>query len=193
MGSRLIDLTGKKFCHLTVIGRASSNRQGSATWNCLCDCGKEVVFSNDHLTRKAKPVKSCGCQAIKSGAKHSQWKGYGEISGNWFHSHILRERKQNDRVRVPVDLTIEQIWDLFLKQDRKCALSGLPLTISGSHHYNDASVDRIDSSKGYTIDNVQWVHKHINFMKRTYSQDYFIEMCKKVAENNGGAGGCEIK
>ena len=102
----------------------------------------------------------------------------------------MRERKQKDRTRVPVEITAKEIWDLFLKQDRKCALSGLPLTISGRSHYNDASVDRIDSSKGYTIDNVQWVHKHINFMKRTYSQDYFIEMCKKVAENSGA---CEIK
>jgi hypothetical protein len=178
------DLTGERFHYLTVLGRASSNRQGSITWNCLCDCGGEKVISSDHLTRKVAPVKSCGCQAVKRGQRHSQWTGYEEISGNWFYNHILRERKQKDRTRVPVDLTPKDIWELFIKQDRKCALSGLPLKISNSHHYNDASVDRIDSSKGYTIDNVQWVHKHINFMKRTYSQEYFIEMCKKVAKNN---------
>jgi hypothetical protein len=191
MGSRLIDLTGKKFHHLTVISRAASDRQGKSTWLCKCDCGKEKVLSSDHLTRKVQPVKSCGCQSVKRGPRHSQWTGYEEISGNWFHSHILRERKQNKRTKVPVEVTAKDIWDLFIKQDRKCALSGVPLTISGSSKYNDASVDRIDSSKGYTLDNIQWVHKHINFMKRTYSQHYFIEMCKKVAENNSGA--CEIK
>ena len=190
MTSRLIDLTGKKFHKLLVLERSGSNRQGGSSWLCLCECGKEKVFSSDHLTRKSYPVKSCGCEAIKKGPKHSQWTGYEEISGNWFYNHILRERKQKHRTRVPVEITAKEIWDLFLKQDRKCALSGLPLTISGSSRYNDASVDRIDSSKGYTIDNVQWVHKHINFMKRTYSQDYFIEMCKKVAENSGA---CDLK
>lgn len=52
------------------------------------------------------------------------------------------------------------------------------------HHlgeYNTASLDRIDSSKPYIIDNIQWVHKDINFMKRTYSHDYFIKLCKLVA------------
>ena len=182
--SRLKDLTGKKFHYLKVIRRAGSNRQGSSTWLCECECGAEKVLSSDHLTRKRSPVKSCGCQAHKSGPRHSQWKGCGEISGNWFYNHVLRERKQSTRTRIPVELTIEQAWDLFLKQERKCALSGLTLTISSTHHYNDASIDRIDSSKGYVLENVQWVHKHINFMKRTYSQDYFIEMCKKVANNN---------
>jgi hypothetical protein len=58
------------------------------------------------------------------------------------------------------------------------------LIISNSGSTGTASLDRIDSSKGYEEGNIQWVHKHINFMKRTYSQEYFIDMCKKVADNN---------
>jgi len=52
-------------------------------------------------------------------------------------------------------------------------------TISGN-----ASLDRIDSSIGYVNDNVQWVHKDINMMKRIYTQEYFIYLCKLVSENN---------
>jgi hypothetical protein len=59
----------------------------------------------------------------------------------------------------------------------------MDITIS-SDKYSTASIDRIDSSKGYEEGNIQWVHKHVNFMKRTYSQDYFIDMCKKIAEHN---------
>ena len=188
--AKIRDLQGQKFHKLEVIERAGSNRQGSVTWLCRCECGKETVYSSDHLTRKNSPVKSCGCSAKASGARHSQWKGCGEISGNWFYNHVLRERKQGDRARVSVELTVDEAWELFLRQERKCALSGLPLTISPTGKYNDASIDRIDSSKGYIIENVQWVHKHINFMKRTYSQEYFIKMCKAVAETAGGA--CEV-
>ena len=182
MGRRLRDLTGQKFHYLTVKYRAGANRQGSSTWLCECECGTEKVYSSDHLTRKKSPVKSCGCKAIRSGKDHSQWGGCGEISASWFY-RVLRERKQGDRTRVPVEITVEDAWNLFLEQDRKCALSGEKLEISNTHKYNTASIDRIDSSKGYVLGNIQWVHKHINFMKYTHTQDYFIELCRKVADN----------
>jgi hypothetical protein len=47
-----------------------------------------------------------------------------------------------------------------------------------------ASLDRIDSDKGYAEDNVQWVHKKINSMKQTMRDELFIEMCKRVAAHN---------
>lgn len=182
---KLNDLTGLKFNSLTVLYRAGSNRSGGSTWLCECDCGNTKVISSDHLTRKKSPVKSCGClkKSLK-GPNHPQWNGYKEISGNWWYNHILRERKQSARTKVSVTITIEDAWNLFIKQNRKCALSGIDLIIDTTAKYNTASIDRIDSSKGYELDNIQWVHKDINFMKRTYSQKYFLEMCKKVAEND---------
>ena len=181
---KIIDLSGKKFNKLTVISKAASTRGGSITWNCICDCGNSCVYSSNHLTRKSQPVKSCGCSRFKRGNQHKQWNGYEGLSGGWWYNHVERERTQKYRVRVPVTITKEYAWELFIKQDRKCALSGIELVIAGDSKYNTASIDRIDSSKGYEEGNVQWVHKHVNFMKRTYSQEYFIELCKKIAENN---------
>jgi hypothetical protein len=182
--SKLNDLTGKTFNYLTVIKRASSNRQKCSTWYCKCECGNMVVYSSDHLTRKKSPVKSCGCKKVKKGINHAQWNGYEGISGDWWYSHVTRERKQNERTRVPVNITKEYAWDLFIKQNKKCALSGIDIKIDSTGIYNTASIDRIDSSKGYEVGNIQWVHKHINFMKRTYTQEYFIEMCSLVAKYN---------
>lgn len=85
---------------------------------------------------------------------------------------------------------------MFLQQGKKCALSGIPLTISSTRKYNTASIDRIDNGKGYETGNIQWVHKHVNFMKRDHSVDYFIKLCTMVADNQRGevcAGGCEVK
>ena len=178
------DLTNLVFHNLTVLYEAGSTRSGSIRWLCKCSCGSEKVVSSDHLTRKKNTVKSCGCQKIRSGHRHSQWKGCGEISGNWWYNHVLRERKQNERVRVPVTITIEYAWELFLKQERKCSLTGMDIVIAND---GTASIDRIDSSKGYEEGNIQWVHKDINFMKRTYSQQYFIDMCRRVADH------CEIR
>jgi hypothetical protein len=49
---------------------------------------------------------------------------------------------------------------------------------------SDASLDRIDSSKGYIDGNVQWVHKEVNEMKMQATQNEFIEYCNLVAEFN---------
>ena len=48
---------------------------------------------------------------------------------------------------------------------------------------NNASLDRIDSSKGYVEGNLQWVLSEVNMMKQQYSQDRFIEICKAVSIN----------
>ncbi len=180
----LKDLSNKKFHYLTVLKRIGSNRQGSALWLCRCDCGVELSISSDHLTRSTGSVKSCGCyRRTLRGRLRSDWKGLEDISGNWWYNHVERERNQKDRARVPVDLTKEQAWAKYIEQDKKCALSNQLITISNDSFINTASIDRIDSSKGYTLDNIQWVHKHLNFMKRTYSQEYFIQMCMLVADN----------
>ena len=174
-------LEGQKFQLLSVIRLASSTRKGERYWECLCDCGKTKVYSTDHLTRKKNPVRSCGCVKFYKGNKHKDWKGHEGITGSWWSSHVLREIKQKKRHKVEVSLTIEAAWDLFIKQGKKCALTGIELTFSHKGMNNTASLDRIDSSKGYELDNVQWVHKHINFMKRDFDQNYFIDLCKKVA------------
>ena len=54
----------------------------------------------------------------------------------------------------------------------------------GKKPFPEASLDRIDNDGNYTIDNIQWVHKDVNFMKRTYNQEYFIDMCSKIAANS---------
>ena len=78
------------------------------------------------------------------------------------------------------------MWELFLKQNRRCALTGEELTFHSKDHVCDgtASLDRKDSKKPYTIDNVQWVHKTVNFMKRNEDQTKFIEWCQKIVDHN---------
>jgi len=119
-----------------------------------------------------------------AGPSNRQWAGCGEISGI-FWSRILKEARRRD---IPVKITIEYIWYLFIKQRRKCALSGEDIEVAGvgvsaqdRRNRRTASLDRIDSSKGYFEDNVQWVHKDVNIMKMAFSQERYIEVCKKVA------------
>lgn len=181
MNMKMIDLTGKTFGFLTVIDkgpiqRTPNSRRSEITWTCLCKCGQTKNIRGGHL--RSGHTTSCGCTWYQHGEKHHSWKGYKEISSRFFKSIIYNAEARN----LSFDVTIEQLWDLFIKQDKKCALSGLPLTFSANHGKikGNASLDRIDSSRGYTIDNVQWVHTLINNMKWDMPQSQFLNMCESV-------------
>lgn len=179
-----IDLTGKTFGRLTVLKRVE-NKGISKCWECVCVCG---IIKNIRATSLISGgTKSCGC-LFKECAENKKillenlnfrWKGYEEIAGN-FWSHIKKHAVNRN---YSFEITIKDAWNVFIRQNKKCALSNIDLIMKGST-YRTASLDRIDNTKGYTIDNIQWVHKDINIMKNDHNQDYFIDLCKKVALNN---------
>lgn len=102
---------------------------------------------------------------------------YEEIRTSWIEKSKTGAQFRN----LNWELSAEYIWQLYLSQDKKCSLSGKSIGWAKEGQIHTASIDRIDSSEGYIIGNVQLVHKDINFMKQQYSQEYFIEMCKLVA------------
>lgn len=186
---KLIDLTNKVFGQLTVIRKASESRYGRVTWECKCSCGNKVSVTGQHLTRLKNSVKSCGCLKLIKGEAHRDWKGYKKFSGAFF-SRIRHGARTDLRPDLEFNVTIQYLHDLFEKQKGLCKYSGIKLTIPekwNDKHYT-ASLDRIDSGKGYVEGNVQWVHKDVNKMKNSYKEDYFLEMCCKIAE-----GVCPIK
>ena len=130
-------------------------------------------------------IKSCGC-SIKTnkGKNHRLWRGCGDISGNRWNSIVRGANGSKGRKKIMFDITIEEVWELYLNQNRKCKLSGLPISFSNDKIRGTASLDRIDSSKGYEKGNIQWVHKDINKMKNSLDETYFINLCHKVSELN---------
>src|SRR5206468_3884446 len=89
-------------------------------------------------------------------------------------------RKRN----LSFSITLDNIWKLFIKQNGKCAMSGIKLILGKtlSSEYT-ASLDRIDSTKGYHIENVQWVHKRLNFMKSDTPEKDFFEWVYRINQN----------
>lgn len=158
------------------------NRWGHQLCECQCSCGKKVIIT---LTRASRAIiKSCGCLRNKSGNNSHRYSGYEEISGVYW-GHLINNAKKR---KINIDITIQQAWIIFLNQKRRCALSNLPIDFKENWKSNagTASLDRIDSLKGYTIDNVQWVHKDINFMKQEFNQDIFLSYCRAIVKTNGG-------
>jgi hypothetical protein len=162
---------------IQIVEQNNSRRKGK--WLCKCDCGNQIIVT-DRWLRECKNNISCGChhKKIKS---ELYFKGYKDISKTFF-SAIKRNAY---RRQLDFNVTIKQLWKLYLKQNKKCSISGLDIKIAqyGSDK-NTASLDRIDSNKGYVKGNIQWVHKDINLMKGSFIDKYYIDMCKIVYENN---------
>lgn len=113
--------------------------------------------------------------------------GVGLICGTLM-TYLRRKAKERD---LAFELTADQLWELFLKQNGTCALSGIPITLTTAINKQQnldrtqmtASLDRIDNSRPYTIDNVQWIHKILNHMRRQYSVEEYVHWCTLVANH----------
>ena len=176
---KFINLTNKKFGKVLVLGREKNItfpcKTRAVQWSCICDCGKKFTCIGKNL--KTGTTTSCGCQRFVS-----TYKGIGDLSGGDWHQ-IQRSAKIRN---IKFSISIEEAWELFLKQNKRCCITNIKLHMSKDNksRIKTASLDRIDSYKGYISGNVQWTHKKINFMKQRMSQKQFINWCKLIAKNN---------
>lgn len=79
------------------------------------------------------------------------------------------------------DLDYAQLVELFRGQGGRCALTGDEL-IPERFNSNTFSIDRIDSSKGYVMNNIQFVTKDVNIAKNKMNMNDFVNLCRKVAD-----------
>jgi len=200
-GKSYDELIGKKFGKLTVSSIYKKNREGKRSLyraKCLCDCGNEK--DADASSLKAKRTGKCG-NCIKktykkrykkiTGKKNKNFTGYEEIRGRFWTQLKAKTKKR----KIVFNLDIKDVWELYLKQDRKCALSDVIIKFGRTDHRTEttASLDRIDSNIGYVEGNVQWVHKSLNIMKNDLPNNIFIGLCCQVNKRCGDQGVKDIK
>jgi hypothetical protein len=156
-----------------VINLVGPNGSGYRVWELLCNCGNKYKSTTQSLT--SKNTKSCGCLNKRDGSKHPHFRGFGEIGKNYWNN--LQRGAKSRNIKFEIDINFA--WELFEKQNAKCALTGWSLEFG---KYKTASLDRIDSMLSYIKTNVQWVHKDINKAKQDFTEQHFISMCKAVVE-----------
>lgn len=176
------NIQGQKFGKLTVLQFSHQDPtygNNARIWLCKCDCGTEIQTTYSHLVGGYSA--SCGCTRRIEGEENHKWKGKNNISGTYWSSIAWGAYHRN----LELSIDLQYIEGLFEKQNQQCALTRQKLIPAKSTTgIGTASLDRIDNSQGYIPGNVQWVHKDINKMKQTYSQEYFIEMCNQVAQTH---------
>ena len=104
------------------------------------------------------------------------------------------KKRCNKNSRIQFDVSTEDWINQYEKQNGVCALTGITMTWEYSSDENkdfyssvkypyNLSPDRIDSSKGYTKDNLQFVCNRVNAMKNNMNTEELFDFCKKIVEH----------
>lgn len=84
-------------------------------------------------------------------------------------------------------ITIEELYDLWNQQNGICPYTGIKLEKPRGKVQHcpikTASLDRIDSSKGYIKGNLQFISTAVNYMKSDMSHEQTIELCKIISKH----------
>lgn len=177
------DLTGRRFRHLTVDGVAFAALDGSVYWRCRCDCGKSTVIRESLLLHGNQKFCSRACKLQRpvpeksprkpkprkptvKGAEHKNFQHGGartRMYAIWRNmkcrcmhpQHPAYPRYGGRGIRICDE------WLDFAEFQRWALSSG----------YTDKmTIDRIDSDRGYTPDNCQWLTKSEHAKKTNFEK-----------------------
>lgn len=155
--------------HSKIDKQANIYRREDGRWCSKCSgCGREQAYTRkDHAKQSSFNDWQCrGCVAKAKGFSQNAPVG---IKASLYNKYMKAAGSRG----IDWDITIEEMFEGFNGQ---CALSSWAILLG-----HTASLDRIDSLKGYSPDNIQWVHTMVNMAKNKYRQDTFIEMCIAIA------------
>lgn len=178
-----LDITGQKFGRLLAINRSQMKR-GASVWKCLCECGNIAEVSISNL--RNGHTKSCGCLLKET----SYYKGKNRAlpQGIAARNSIYNQYRTNaNKKHREFNLSMEEFIKLI---DGNCFYCGSPpnqirsaTTIStGKYIFN--GIDRIDDSKGYTIENCVSCCRDCNVSKGMKTTDEFFDWIVNVYNYN---------
>jgi hypothetical protein len=171
---------GTKFGKWKIASKETTRKNNLTHWICECECGTlERVPLNNLMNGSSTQCRSCA--AKESGMKRRT--GHGLISGQMWSQLKSNAKKRGHKF----DLRIEEAWDRFEYQDRKCELTDEEITLTGYPYDKEkttAVLTLINEDEGYKINNIIWIHRRIAKMKSKMSLDEFLELTYKISLNS---------
>ena len=143
--------------------------KGKYQFNCKCFCGNEFI-SRPCDVISARKI-SCGCIKPK-------------VSGKLTKTILSIIRCKAKHRNIEFNISLEYAQKILDQQNHRCIYSGIDITFPQSARDRNftASLDRIDSSKGYIEGNIQWLDKRVNSMKNDMSESEFLELCQTITK-----------
>ena len=138
-------------------------------------CSRKCAVSFKNKQSKGKPIS----EAMRAHLIEISNNRTDEFTG---FRYILRNVHKRFK---DVDIDLQYLKHLWEIQNGICPYTGIHLTLPTYKGHGDyftcASLDRIDSSKGYVIGNVQFVSLPINLMKSTMSDLAVKRFLKQIS------------
>lgn len=171
------DLSNKRFGRLIAIEATDKRHDSKVIWKCKCDCGEECFVVSRSLV--LGHTKSCGClrkELLQRGLSKLEFgfSAFNQLYNNYKRSAELRNYSFNLSRDSFYELTQKNCF--YCGETPKQKQSGKHL--NGFYLYN--GIDRIDNSRGYTLENCVPCCKTCNRAKDVMSQKEFLSWIKKI-------------
>jgi len=147
------------------------------------ECGKTYPLNRKFFSKEHGKFRNICRECVNLHNKQMYEYRFDTLEGVLY----LRCKKARGRARkkgMEFNLTPEFLLELWNLQDGKCFYSGIDMTYNRNDLYT-VSVDRVDSNKGYTQDNVVLACWGVNSMKNSYTREEFIALCQAVVSCSG--------
>ena len=105
---------------------------------------------------------------------------YENDSEKYIRRRVMRQKSSAKKRGIEWTLNTDKMIKKMIEQ-KVCACSGIEFEYKHNSLYSP-SIDRKNSSKGYSPRNVQIVCTAVNLAKWKLTQKQFIDMCKRIAK-----------
>ena len=175
MNKRIILQPSDIMNDLTIISVHHKDKRARRFLLCRCVCGKEKVIQGSLIT--SGNTKSCGCRVQKAALTRLLPNNQGVIN------HLILQYKRHAKRRnIPYNLAYTQFESLIGKPCYYCGLppSNIKITKNCKEGFIYSGIDRIDSTKDYSWDNVVSCCADCNRSKNNMSLVKFQEWVQRL-------------
>lgn len=155
--------------------------------NLQCKCGAtdptkfysyhKNICKKCHTQKQIKKYHSLGPEEKKrKKAKQNEW-----IKNNYLYYRVTNTRCRAKASNIPFNITIEDVQEIWNKQEGKCYYTNEPMILGPSaRKWQCVSIDRVDSNKGYERENIVLCRGIINLVKNELSIDELLEVIDQI-------------
>lgn len=160
-------MIGNKYGRLTVLSCVGKDKWRKTKWNCLCECGNEVVVNRSNLGRTTF---SCGClrkETMRSMSsthklsKHKLYDLWNDIKKRCYNTKSISYKYYGAKgIRLHDDwLDFKTFYDWSIKNG----------------YTEGLSIERDDIKKNYEPDNCRWIKREEQALNTSRSRKYEVD------------------